>query len=216
MIKQSVEFSYEDIECAHEEVKRDSQYGREECMLAHIIQMHPQNDDLEWIAIKVSVVDLTNSTQLNNYKSKLSLYDISKIILELNIDEDIQYGNAEVIQRIAKRCKHFPDMDKGVNLFSFASKYCAYHNMYAYGRDDFSIFDNVVSTNLFRFATELNPLKKMTPETWRQNIEYQEYNNYIGNLLDEKGITQDKYPHRRRMFDHFVWYKNRTKENNHN
>ena len=31
-----------------------------------------------------------------------------------------------------------------------------------------------------------------------------------------KGITQDKYPHRRRMFDHFVWYKTRTKENNHN
>lgn len=217
MIKQSVEFSNEDIERAHEEVKRDSQYGREECMLAHIIQMHPQNDDLEWIAIKVSVVDLTNSTQLSNYKSKISLYDISKIILDFHIDEDLKNGNPEIVHRLAEACKNFKknNSSNGVNLFSFASKYCAYHNMYVYGRDDFSIFDNVVSSNLYRYSTEKNPLRKMTPEIWRQNCDYEAYNQYIGALLDEKGINADNYPRRRRMFDHFVWYKNRTKENNH-
>lgn len=205
-------FSYHDLEKVHKAVGNDSQYGEEERILARIMQKYPNNEDLDIIAIKVSVVDLTNTTQLSKYKSKISLYDISKIILDFHIDEDLKNGNPEIVHRLAEACKNFKknNSSNGVNLFSFASKYCAYHNMYAYGRDDFSIFDNVVSSNLYRYSTEKNPLRKMTPEIWRQNCDYEAYNRYIGDLLDEKGITADKYPRRRRMFDHFVWYSNRT------
>jgi hypothetical protein len=83
--------------------------------------MHPLNDDLNWIAAKVSVIDLTNSTQLSKYKSVLSLYDISKILLALNIDDDIKNGRVDVVGRIARKCKDFGGKDQGVNLFSFAS-----------------------------------------------------------------------------------------------
>lgn len=209
-------FSCHDLEKFHKAVSDDSQYGEEESMLARIIQMHPKNNDLDWIAMKVSVVDLTNSTQLSNYKSNISLYNISKIIMDLHIDEDLKNGKTEVVHRLAEACKNFKknDSSNGVNLFSFASKYCAYHNMYAYGRDDFSIFDNIVSNNLYRYSTDKNPLRKMTPEIWRQNCNYEAYNQYISALLDEKGITADKYPRRRRMFDHFVWYSNRTTNQN--
>lgn len=209
-------FSYHDLEKVHKAVGNDSQYGEEERILARIMQKYPNNEDLDIIAMKVSVVDLTNSTQLSNYKSKISLYDISKIILDFHIDEDLKNGNPEIVHRLAEACKNFKknNSSNGVNLFSFASKYCAYHNMYAYGRDDFSIFDNVVSSNLYRYSTEKNPLRKMTPEIWRQNCDYEAYNQYIGDLLNEKGITTDKCPRRRRMFDHFVWYSNRTTNQN--
>lgn len=209
-------FSYHDLEKFHRAVSDDSQYGEEERMLERIMRNYPKNNDLDIIAMKVSVVDLTNSTQLSNYKSKISLYDISKIILDFHIDEDLKNGNPEIVHRLAEACKNFKknNSSNGVNLFSFASKYCAYHNMYAYGRDDFSIFDNVVSSNLYRYSTEKNPLRKMTPEIWRQNCDYEAYNQYIGALLDEKGINADNYPRRRRMFDHFVWYSNRTTNQN--
>lgn len=181
-------------------VNKDPKYGKEQELIEKIIKMHPLNDNLYWIAIKVSVIDLTNSTQLTNYKSKLSLYDISKIILELYVDSKIKNGDISIVSEIAKRCKKFEG--NGVNVFSFASKYCCYHNVFAYNRDDFSIFDTVLSQNLYKFETIKNPLKKTTPEGWRVNMNYEAYNNYIGNLLDENNIHIDG---RRRMFDHYVW-----------
>ena len=181
-------------------VNKDPKYGKEQELIEKIIKRHPLNDDLYWIAIKVSVIDLTNSTQLTNYKSKLSLYDISKIILELYVDSKIKNGDISIVSEIAKRCKKFEG--NGVNVFSFASKYCCYHNVFAYNRDDFSIFDTVLSQNLYKFETIKNPLKKTTPEGWRVNMNYEAYNNYIGDLLDENNIHIDG---RRRMFDHYVW-----------
>lgn len=193
-------FTIQDLQAAEKAVSQDPKYGQEERLLEAVLNMHPLNDDLNWIAVKVSVIDLTNSTQLSKYKSVLSLYDISKILLNLNIDADIKNGRIEVVNKIARKCKHFED--KGKNLFSFASKYCCYHNIYVYGRDDFSIFDNVVSQHLYEYTTDKNPLAKTTPEKWRNDIDYEAYNEYIGELLDEKEIHS---PHRRRMFDHFVW-----------
>lgn len=37
---------------------------------------------------------------------------------------------------------------------------------------------------------------------------YKAYNDYITRKLDEYGITVE---HRKRKFDHFVWYKNRNR-----
>ena len=193
-------FSENDLIVAERTVNSDPKYGMEQDIIEQVIKTYPQNDDLYRIAMKVSVIDLTNSTQLTNYKSKLSLYDIAKIILDLNIDDKIQKGDNSVVTEIAKACKNFNG--KGVNLFSFASKYCCYHNVFAYDRDDFSIFDNVVSLHLYEYSTLQNPLGKTTPEGWRVKIDYQSYNNYIAQLLNEKEIHIQG---RRRMFDHFVW-----------
>ena len=43
-------------------------------------------------------------------------------------------------------------------------------------------------------------------QKWQDSFDYQSYNDYITNKLDEYGITVE---HRKRKFDHFVWYKNR-------
>lgn len=43
-------------------------------------------------------------------------------------------------------------------------------------------------------------------ESWRKGYKYEDYNNYITNKLDELGIT---IKHRKRKFDHFIWFNNR-------
>lgn len=190
-------------------VARDPKYGKEQDIIEKVIKLYPYNTELLPIAMKVSVIDLTNSTQLTNYKSKISLYDICQVILGIeHFDERLASGDPELVIEIARRSKNVGGIDKGVNLFSFASKYCCYHNIYQYKRDDYSIFDNVVSDVLYLYSTKKNPLKKTQPEKWRQNIQYKEYNDYIGSLLDEKGITSS-VTGRRRMFDHFLWYTNK-------
>lgn len=188
-------------------VQDDPKYGKEQSLICDIIKRIPQNRDILDIAMKVAVIDLTNSTQLSNYKSKLSLFDISNIIFNIqDFDRRVSKGDVSLVAEIARSCKDFGGKDKGVNLLSFASKYCCYHNVYQYNRDDYSIYDNVVSENLHLYSTKKLPLGKTTPEQWRKNIQYEKFNEYIGLLLDEYGI---KIPCRRRMFDHFLWFANR-------
>ena len=192
-----LKISFEELEQQHEAVLLDQRYGTNVDLLKNIIARYPTNDDIYEIAIKVSVVNLTSSTQLSQHSRILSLYDVSKIILDLEIDNDIQNGNPEVVNKIAAKCK-----EKGVNLFSFASKYCFYHNVYVYHRDDFSIFDSVVASHLHL----CNPgnMARLPKEVygWKNNIRYDLFNNYIGSLLDAYDIH---HPARRQMFDHFLW-----------
>lgn len=200
-------FSNADLDKCEKEVAESFNYGKEEELVKKAIQEHPLNDDILWIAMKVSIIDLTNSTQLTNYKSKISLYDIAKIILGIpGIDKRLARGDVELISELARKCKDFGGKDQGVNLFSFASKYCCYHNVHAYKRDDYSIFDNVLSQHLYEYS--IVPIGKTTPEEWRTNINYKAYNDFIGELLDKMHITT---PMRRRKFDHFVWWQNRKK-----
>ena len=204
--------TFSELEEAEQKVVNHPKYGLEQQLIEHIISMHTKNDDLRWIAIKVSVIDLTNSTQLTNYKNKLSLYDIAKILLEIpNLDEDIMSGHVDIVNEIARRCKEY--QNDGVNLFSFASKYCCYHNIFAYHRDDFSIFDSVLSEHLCEFPTSRHRIKKGQPEKWRCAIDYEAYNNYIGDILDDNNIHEDG---RRRMFDHLVWNQYRPSNGDNN
>lgn len=197
------------IEKWDKKVQNDPKYGKEQSLICDIIKRIPQNKDILDIAMKVSVIDLTNSTQLSHYKSKISLFDIANIILNTeNFDKRVSSGDVSLVTEIARMCKDFGGKDKGVNLLSFASKYCCYHNVYQYNSDDYSIFDNVVSENLHLYSTKKLPLAKTTPEQWRKNIEYDKFNEYIGLLLDEYGIDS-KIEGRRRMFDHFLWFTNR-------
>lgn len=88
--------------------------------------------------MKIAVIDVTNSTHLLQYKSKLSLYDLAKLILEIpDFDKRLEKGDPELVNIIARNIG-------AVNMFSFASKYCTYHNVEVYGRDDYSIFDGIV------------------------------------------------------------------------
>lgn len=204
---QNKDFTYEDLLREHESVLNDSRYRTNCDLLKNVINLHPNNDDLYWIAMKVSVVNLTLSTHLSQHTSRLPLFNLAKIILDLQIDEAIKNGKSEIVEIIASQCKAFEE--NGVNLFSFASKYCSAHNVYAYGRDDFSLYDSVMEQNLHLYATTEHPLNEKFPRAWKNEIAYSKYNTYIGELLDEKGITKDKFPQRRLMFDQFVWNSHR-------
>ena len=197
------------IEQWDKEVEQDPKYGKEQQLIERVIKLYPLNKNLVQVAMKVSVIDLTNSTQLTNYKSRISLYDVCQIILSIkDFDKRLSTGDPLLVEEIARNSKDFGGKGKGVNLFSFASKYCCYHNIYQYKRDDYSIFDNVVSAHLSSYSTKLNPLQKLQPEKWRQAFQYREFNDYIGRLLDEKKIDASVHG-RRRMFDHFLWFANR-------
>ena len=185
-----------DLHEAHNDVLSDDKYGKEYRLIEDVLKKYPNNKTIEDVACKIAVIDFTNSTNLR--QNKINLYTLAKIITNINFDAKVAKGDVSLVSDIISRCP--------VKLYSFASKYCCYHNTFLYNRDDYSIYDSVVKKHLPEYATEKLPASK-----WRKNFNYETFNQYIGDLLDEYGITAATEPQRRRLFDHYVWYKNRKK-----
>jgi hypothetical protein len=187
----------ENIEKQHKFVGASSNYGKEGLIIHDVLNAFPLHNDLNTIAMKIAVIDVTNSTHLSQYKSRLSLYDLAKVILEIpNFDDRLAKGDPQLINIIARNIG-------AVNMFSFASKYCTYHNVEVCGRDDYSIFDGIVKNTLPHYIQGLTTNKI---DTWRRSFDYEAFNECVGKLLDENNIH---IPFRRRKLDHFLWYANR-------
>ncbi|WP_369676999.1 hypothetical protein [Enterococcus faecium] len=187
----------ENIEKQHKFVGASSNYGKEGLIIHDVLNAFPLHNDLNTIAMKIAVIDVTNSTHLSQYKSRLSLYDLAKVILEIpNFDDRLAKGDPQLINIIARNIG-------AVNMFSFPSKYCTYHNVEVCGRDDYSIFDGIVKNTLPHYIQGLTTNKI---DTWRRSFDYEAFNECVGKLLDENNIH---IPFRRRKLDHFLWYANR-------
>lgn len=189
--------SNESIEEASCLVEETDNYGPEIKLITRCLQKFPDNKDMDNVAMKIGLIDITNSTHLSQYKSLISMDELCRIIVAIpDIDTRIAAGDPEVVNEIARS-------NGRINLFSFASKYCCYHNRNLYGMDDYSILDMVLKDYLPRYFSDIT---KGQIQRWQDRFEYRNYNDYITNKLDELGIT---IPGRKRKFDHFIWYKNR-------
>ena len=178
-------------------VQGTDNYGPENELITRCLRKFPKNSDPDIVAMKVGLIDITNSTHLSQHKSKISMVELANIIAAIPyIDERIADGDPEVVNEIARS-------NGKINLFSFASKYCCYHNRNLYGRDDYSILDTVLKEYLPRYFDDIT---KGQIQKWQDSFNYKAYNDYITKKLDECGITVN---HRKRKFDYFVWYKNR-------
>lgn len=187
------------IQNAEKDVMKDPVYGSEIKLVKRCLKKFPNNTDIDIVAMKIALIDVTNSTNLSKYKSKISIPELAKIIVNINdIDERIDSGDPEVVNEIA-RC------NGQINLFSFASKYCCYHNKYVYDRDDYSIFDTVMEKHMLKYFKN-NTITQKDIKSWRKNTNYKKYNDFITENLYRLGI-KNKY--RKRQFDLFVWYNNR-------
>ena len=191
------EITNETIEEAGRIVAETDNYGPEMEMITRCLHKFPDNTDPDVVAMKIGLIDITNSTHLSQHKSYISMVELSNIIASIpDIDERIKGGDPEVGNLISRS-------NGNRNLFSLASKYCCYHNKNLYERDDYSILDTVLKEYLPRYFDDVT---KNQIQKWQDSFNYKAYNDYITRKLDELGITVE---FRKRKFDLFVWYKNR-------
>lgn len=196
------------------EFNKDKIYRMEFDLLTDCLNLHKKNDSIEAIALKCGIIDITNSTHLSQYKSYISIYDLAKHIKNIkNIDNRLKAGDETLVDEIA--------VTGHKNLLSFASKYCCYHNICIYGRDDYSIYDGVLSENLpVIFANPKyndcyieykNKKVKLTNRrlfgisNYLKKYDYTVYNDAIGYILKDLKIEN-----KRRQFDHLIWHYNKN------
>lgn len=119
--------------------KFDDTQSPTESALKKLLGLFPLNTDLDEIVLKVSTLNSLYGT---------NVYDITAVarhILTKNVDHRIEVGDAQVVKIIAEvnignKIDNTVNEDSKVrNHYSFATKYCAWHNP-----DKYPIFDYYV------------------------------------------------------------------------
>lgn len=188
-------------------VEEDEDYGAEYKLLNHILERFPNNTDPEIVAMKICLIDTTNSTNLSKYRRYINIPDLAKrICSEPNMDKWLSEGDLRAFEWILGPYYNKKDKTKK-KLFSFASKYCCYHNNFAYKygkKDCFAIYDTNIAMNLHRY----DPTKQLTArkvQKWRDHgtvNDYNEFNDFVDLILKNMHTKLKK-----RKFDHFIWYQ---------
>ena len=206
------------------DMRDDSRYGIDNGFTEKAFEKYPDNTDRTTIAMKIALVDMENSTQLSRLLGEkgtrnINLKDIVSKLESIPFDERVAGGDPSLVSELSKWSSGL-----GLNLFSFFSKYCTYHNTFVYKKDDYSIFDKVVKEHLgdylsltdcqefFGTETKLRKGQSVTKlvdsriEEMRKTCDYEQYSRFIDFLLDKNSITR---PSKRRELDWFIWYRNR-------
>jgi len=199
----------EELNEATQLVNSDLRYGAEGNIIRDCFIKFPLNTDDSIIAMKIALIDMTNSTNLNKHLGKIYLTGLIAKIKGCNFDERVARGDATLVGELAN--------SGAKNLFSFFSKYCLYHNYYVYKRDDFVIFDSVMRDHVGEYIAEYthdgktysSSAIKGLINSMRQAYDYAGYKSLIDSVLDANGIQDEFW---RRKFDWFVWYNNRTRD----
>ena len=196
-----------ELETAYEAVCSDPTYGNELNLVKRIFRdkTFQKNDDEDIVALKIGLVDVTNSTHLSQYKSQISIPELANIIVGIhNFDQRVATRDDSLVEQLARS-------NGKINLFSFASKYCHYHNSLIYNRDDYAKYDTIVHDCLPLYLQKAGitlQSRKITPNTLnklRQNYDYSTFNSLVDQILINISI-----PNKKMMFDYMMWYYNRV------
>ena len=205
MVKKITNANLNDYE---KKIASHPKYGGENKLIEAALKNNPQNTDISVVAMKICLIDLTNGTNLSrNLGTNGGLYLLSKKITQSDFDKRVKKGDLLLVEELSKWTKEHI----GKNLFSFISKYCLYHNVHCYDRDDYVIVDRILCDNLGQYITEEDyqkitkkSLRKNSFQKMRENIDYLTYIKVIDHIIQENNISVDK-PHRK--FDWFIWFK---------
>lgn len=121
----------------------DRVISKVEATLADLFQnTYPTNRNLKEVTIKVCTLDSLYNTQLSKYRAAIP---VAEHIVELGVDEQLKSGDISVVESIAQNT--LPD-GRSYRCYSFATKYCSFHNPEA-----FPIYDSYVDKVLQYFNT---------------------------------------------------------------
>lgn len=200
----------EELELYAQKVRDDIKYGGEGILIDEALKNNPLNNDKSLVAMKICLIDITNGTNLSrNLGKDGGLFKLSQKIVDSNFDERVKNGDTSIIPELAKWTKK----EFGKNLFSFITKYCLYHNVHCYNKDDYAIFDSVVSKSLHKYISKEdyetltgNKLRYDSFFKIKDEYNYDLYLKIIDFIIEKNKISVDN-PHRK--IDWFIWYKNR-------
>ena len=197
------EFTTENIKLVDEYVRNKSSYSAAsgDDFVRKYFSEHLEDPlELSTIITRIILIDTIDSTNLKQQLGKDYYKLMAQRILDSDIESLIKSGEKigdkfkEIAQWSPKSNYKKPDM----NLFIFVSKYITRVNSFCYGRNDYSIMDNVVKDNLPLFKRVGIDIPSM--DEIRSEYRYDEFCAVVKSILNQfPGITRE-------MLDHFIWF----------
>lgn len=121
--------------------ENDEEINRSEEALKKLFTcIYPANESIEGIILKVAALNTVYNTYIP------SIYPMAKHIHDLHIDARLQSGDVNLIGDLMGIDYKREDKIVHINHYSFASKYCSFHNPLA-----FPIYDHYVDKILWHF-----------------------------------------------------------------
>lgn len=122
----------------------DERYKYGDSAIIKLFEAFPNNTTLEDIILKVSVINGLYSTSI------YSVFRLAQHILECDIDEKIKEGNPKAVHQIATGHNiRTRKNNTEINFYSFATKYCNWHNQRKY-----PIYDGFVEKTLMTYKKQ--------------------------------------------------------------
>jgi len=125
----------------NEKFEKDERYYLADQAIIKLFEKFSKNKDIKDILLKISVINDLYSTNI------FATFEMAKHILSLDIDSALEKGDPEIVNKIAQ----ITISNKKKNFYSFATKYCNWHNQSKY-----TIYDSFVDKILRGYRDQTN------------------------------------------------------------
>jgi len=180
-LKQLIEKIDKKVISDSSEVFDKSEYHAADEAIEAIIHLFPKNNTLEKVKVKVKIINTFYKTNV------LAVDKLAEHITSIKgIDERIQKGDMSVVDAIRTGHGIGNSNSNDRNFYSFATKYCSFHN-----KEEYPIYDNLVKRLLY----DINKKHKWFENEKNKNLthdklkEYENYKLLIDKLMKHYGIT---------------------------
>lgn len=171
----------------------------------------------EEILLVVKLIDKYDSTRLSsegrcfgNFKNgrEITAKKIEDLLNNCDLEGQLRKGCSEPVHLIANAVneEHIKTLgiDKGRYNISFATKFCAYSSLYAFNKDNYCIYDSVLS-NILPYYAKMYCNENISNISIKTLEDYKKYKSIIDNIIcSAEKMTSYKSSYKE--FDDLLWY----------
>jgi hypothetical protein len=162
--------------------------------IRELFRHFPHNTQPSEVLLKATTVNTLYSTQIRLYSASIpTIFDVVDNIVSLGIDSDLERGDVGLVSRIART--EVPSK-KTYTYYSFATKYCSWHNPKAY-----PIFDNRVYTYLCHLVNQKCLDKFVQNDCW----DYPKFKMIIEGFQKRYGLEEFTFKDIDKFLYHQGW-----------
>lgn len=170
----------------------DERYYLADNAIINLFRQFPENKKLEDILLKLSVINDLYSTNI------YGTFIIAKHIQKLDIDNRLIQGDPNLVKQIATgHGIRFAKTNKEISFYSFATKYCNWHNKEAY-----PIYDSFVDKVLRAYRKKDN-FSKFKDSDLKDFILFKQ-------IVSDFKVTYSLTEHNLKEIDKFLWIYGKT------
>ena len=175
------------IESYIKKFNQDDRYYPADQAITKLFQAFPANVHLEDILLKISVLNDLYSTNI------LGTFAMAKHIQKLKIDDALEKGDPYIVNKIAIGHNiRSSKTNKELNFYSFATKYCNWHNL-----EHYAIYDSFVEKILLAYKRA----DKFTNFTKLELKDFPIFKRVIQDFIGFYGLNG----HNLKEIDKFLW-----------